>query len=251
LPRVLILLPPSEGKTAPQAGAPVDLDALAFPELNARRESLLDALAKLVAGSPKRALAALGLSVGQAGELDVDAALRTAPAAPAAEVYTGVLYERLRLGDFLDRQDVPVLIASALWGVVRPSDRIPAYRLSMGARLPRKPGLATWWRASLAKAMPDPDLVVDMRSGAYAAAWKPGSATTVAVRAFAESPDGSRRPISHMAKRVRGDVARALLLEPRAPACPEEVAGVAAAAGMRVELHPAGRDFTLDVVEPA
>ena len=38
----------------------------------------------------------LGISKGQAGEVDVDAALREAPAAPAAEVYTGVLYDRLR-----------------------------------------------------------------------------------------------------------------------------------------------------------
>ena len=39
---MLILLPPSEGKTAPETGDPVDLGSLAFPSLNKTRERLLD-----------------------------------------------------------------------------------------------------------------------------------------------------------------------------------------------------------------
>ena len=122
---------------------------------------------------PGRALKALGLSAGQAGELARNAALETAPAAPAAEVYTGVLYERLRLPELSPQAQERVLIASALWGVVAPADRIPAYRLSISARLPRIAGLATYWRPALEKALPDEGLVVDLRSGGYAAAWTP------------------------------------------------------------------------------
>ena len=44
---MLILLPPSEGKTAPAAGDPVDLGSLAFPALNKTRERLLDVLSRL------------------------------------------------------------------------------------------------------------------------------------------------------------------------------------------------------------
>ena len=40
---MLILLPPSEGKTAPGDGASVDLVALAYPELTAMRERALAA----------------------------------------------------------------------------------------------------------------------------------------------------------------------------------------------------------------
>ena len=95
---MLILLPPSEGKTAPADGAPVDLGALAYPELTAKRERALAALVKVSSAKQRgRALKALGLSAGQASELERNAGLRGAPAAPAAEVYTGVLYERLRL----------------------------------------------------------------------------------------------------------------------------------------------------------
>ena len=237
---MLILLPPSEGKARPQQGAPVDLDALAFPQLRPQRERLLDVLGRVASGNRKRALTALGLSEGQAGDLELDAALRESPAAPAAEVYTGVLYERLRLPE-LDAGG-RVLIASALWGFVAPEDRIPAYRLSIGAKLPRLAGLAAWWRPHLSSALPDePGLVVDMRSGGYAAAWRPRRATLLPVRAF--TPEG--KVVSHMAKRVRGDVARVLLESGSDPATPGEAAEVVAAAGLSVTL--AGG--TLDVVD--
>ena len=91
----------------------------------------------------------LGVSPGQAGEVAVDARLRGAPAAPAAEVYSGVLYERLGLPELPKRARRRVLIASALWGVLRPEDRIPYYRLSAKAKLPKVGGLAGFWRPAL------------------------------------------------------------------------------------------------------
>lgn len=247
---MLILLPPSEGKAMPSQGKPVDLDSLAFAEqLGPPRERLLDALQQLGDKPVGRAVKALGISAGQAAEVDLDAALRQAPAAPAAEVYAGVLYERLDLAGMpaaaRRRAQRQVLIASALWGFVRLEDRIPYYRFSAKARLARIGPPAAWWRGPLAEAMPDEpgDLVIDMRSAAYAAAWKPKRATHLAVRAFSEQ-GGKRKAVSHMAKAVRGDVARALLLAKKAPADPEAAAATVAAAGFEVELTPT----TLDVV---
>ncbi len=245
---MLILLPPSEGKLAPSEGAPVDLDSLAFAaELGERRARLLDALERLGTVTTARALKQLDISKGQVGEIAMDAVLRAAPAAPAAEVYTGVLYDHLRLPELPARARRRVLIASALWGMVRPEDRIPYYRFSAKARLARIGALSTYWRDALAVTMPDEpgDLVVDMRSAAYAAAWKPKRATLLAVRAFSES-DGVRRPVSHMAKAVRGDVARALLLAMKAPADPESAAAIARDAGFKAELSPGA----LDIIVP-
>ncbi|HSS33224.1 MAG TPA: peroxide stress protein YaaA [Solirubrobacterales bacterium] len=245
---MLILLPPSEGKTAPAAGAPVDLAALAFAaELTERRQKLLEALAGLAGVSQKRALTMLGLSPGQTSEIAVDAGLRDAPAAPAAEVYSGVLYDHLGLAQLPARAQKQVLIASALWGVVRPGDRIPYYRFSAKAKLKGIGGLAAFWREGLRAAMPDRegDLVIDMRSGAHAAAWKPQSSTLISVRAFSEE-GGVRKPISHMAKAVRGDVAKALLAAKKAPKDPEGAAALAEAAGFRVELSDGYIDVVVD-----
>jgi len=238
---VLVLLPPSEGKTAPASGAPVDLADLSFPQLSARRERLLNTLIRVSSGREATALRALGLSKTQAGELALNRVLGTAAAAPAAEVYTGVLFERLRLPELSAAARERVLIASALWGVVRPDDRIPAYRLSIGAGLPRTPNLAAYWRPELRRALPDDELVIDMRSSPYAAAWAPRHAERVSVRAFTERR-GGRTAVSHMVKATRGDIARVLLEQPVDSA--DAAAEVVRAAGYDVEL---GAD-TLDVI---
>ncbi len=241
---MLVLLPPSEGKSAPAAGAPVDLAKLGFAaELTEPRRRLLAALAGLSAVPVAEAVAMLGLSPGQAGEVAVDAGLDAAPAAPAAAVYSGVLYDRLGLAQLPAPARRRVLIASALWGVVRTGDRIPYYRLAAKAKLPEIGGLAAFWREPLRAALPDREgeLIVDMRSGAYAAFWKPRAATQLAVRAFGESA-GKRKPVSHMAKAVRGEVAKALLEAKEAPADPAGAAALAEAAGFRVELSPGHLD---------
>lgn len=213
---MLVLLPPSEGKARPDAGAPVDLGSLAFgKELGERRQELIEA---------------------------VDPGLLEAPAAPAAEVYTGVLFHRLELSKLPARARRRVLIASALWGFVRPDDRIPYYRFPMKERLDGIGPLPAFWRPALAEALPDEEgeLIVDMRSGAYTTAWKPKRATLLPVRAFAEK-DGERKAVSHMAKAVRGEVARALLAK-KAAGSPEEAAAIAEGAGFTVELNDGNLD---------
>lgn len=252
---MLILLPPSEGKTPPVRGLPLDLSKLAFsPELDGPRERLVGALEKL-AGRPRdKAVAVMGFSPGQAGEIELNARLGSAPTAPAREVYSGVLYERLglagpgsRAGKRAERH---VLVTSGLWGMLRPGDPIPYYRLSMKPKLTRVGGLAAFWRKPLAAAMAgsgfdEPGkLVLDLRSGAYASVWKPRHADLLAVRGFTET-GGRRKAISHMAKAIRGDVARLVLGASRMPDDAEGVADLLSAAGLRVELGAR----TIDVIE--
>lgn len=216
---MLILLPPSEGKARPAIEGPVDLASLVYAgQLGEKRAALLDAF---------------------------DSGLRDEPAAPASEVYTGVLYGRLGLGDLSKTARGRVLIASALWGVVAPDDRIPYYRFPPKTRLEGFEAPNAYWRPALAEALPDAegDLVVDMRSGAYVPAWKPKRATLLSVRAFTEA-DGERKAVSHMAKAVRGDVARALLTAKKPPSDPESAAAIAEANGFTVELT----DGSLDVI---
>jgi uncharacterized protein len=254
---MLVLLPPSEGKAPASAGAPpLDLGTLVHPELTPQRLRLVAALERLVAGREARALKALGLGPRQAAELQRDRDLLHTPAAPAAEIYTGVLFQHLDLASLPPgarrRADERVLVASALWGVVRLTDRIPAYRLSIDARLPRLPALPAYWRAPLAAALPASGLVVDLRSQAYAAAWRPAGGTLLRVRALTEQA-GRRTVVSHMAKAVRGDVARALAMARATPTGHEQVAAIVERAGHRVELSGPARDgaWSLDVITAA
>jgi hypothetical protein len=115
------------------------------------------------------------------------------------------------------------------------------------------------WRpaldGALAAAAGDRGLVVDCRSGPYAAAWAPSgglAARTVAVRVLQQGPAG-RTVVSHSAKHTRGLAARHLLETGADPARPD---GLARALGEQwaVELTPPprpGRPWTLDVVLPA
>ena len=226
--RVLVLLPPSEGKSAPGGGAPVDLAALSHPGLTAHRATVLDTLAK-VSGHPDAARV-LGTGPGVAADVARNARLRTEPAAPAGHVYTGVLYAAAGLdrldGAGRERAARCVRVVSALWGLVSPSDAIPAYRLAMGVDLPGIGPLARSWRPLLAAEL-DPGvgagLVVDCRSAAYAAAWRPpAGAAWVTVRVLRQL-DGRRTVVSHHAKHTRGVLTRELLTRPGVPATPQDL----------------------------
>lgn len=249
---MLVLLPPSEGKTpAPPRAAPVDLGALSHPGLTALRERVLEALVA-VSGRPD-ACDALGVSPGLADEVARNVTLRTAPAARASRVYSGVLYAAARLDALTPaaraRAVASVRVVSALWGVLTVDDVVPAYRLSMGTDLAGVGPLAAAWRGPLAAALAadaDDGLVVDCRSAAYRAAWSPPpGARWVDVRVLREV-DGHRAVVSHHAKHTRGILTRHLVARRgRAPRDADELAHAASAlvgeALHAVELGPAPR----------
>ncbi|MGP4110562.1 peroxide stress protein YaaA [Streptomyces sp. 4N509B] len=230
---MLMLLPPSEGKTAPASGAPVALSTLSLPELTPAREAVLGELVALCQGDAEKAREVLGLSEGQREEVARNAALATAPARPAGSVYTGVLYEALDLAS-LDaaarrRARAALLVFSGLWGAVRITDRIPAYRCSGGVRLPGVGPLAAYWRGPLATALPAAaggGLVLDLRSAPYAGMWRPAgelARRTVTLRVVqSRVVDGVERRsvVSHFNKATKGRVVRDLLTAGALPRSP-------------------------------
>ena len=112
-----ILLPPSEGKTAPSTGPRLALGTLAFPTLTGPREQVLRALTALCRDDPDRALSVLGIGPSLGAEVQRNAALPEAPCAPAWHVYTGVLFTALDPAT-LTADPAPLLIASGLFGLV-------------------------------------------------------------------------------------------------------------------------------------
>ena len=212
---MLLLLPPSEGKAAGTDGPPLDLASLSFPALTRTRTRLVKHLVRLARREPAALQQALGLSDKQRAELGKDAALLTAPTLPAMELYTGIVYDNLGYatlrGTARKRADASLVVASALFGLLRPGDRVPSYRLSGGTTLPGLGGLAPLWRPVLEPALATADdLVVDLRSGAYAnLARVPGA---VQVRVLREE-GGRRTVVSHDNKWTKGQLARALCTE--------------------------------------
>jgi hypothetical protein len=234
---VLVLLPPSETKAAGGDGPPLDLDALSFPDLNPVRRKLADALVDLAADVPA-SLDALGLSARQRDEVARNAALWSSPTLPALERYTGVLYDALDVGGFTKAQLATakrrLAVASALFGVVRGTDRIPAYRLSGGTSLPSLGTLRSLWRPALEPVLAEREgLVLDLRSGAYAALARiPGGVT---VRVVTGDPAGRRKTVSHHNKAYKGKLAAVLATLGREPSTVEGLVSAVAGAGLPLE----------------
>jgi cytoplasmic iron level regulating protein YaaA (DUF328/UPF0246 family) len=191
---MLILLPPSEGKNQPTSKANINLAKLAFPkELLAIRSRLLT--------KP----------------------LATAPSAKAIDVYSGVLYQALDWGSLSPtakaRGDKSLLIVSAIFGVLRPSDVIPNYKAKI------KSGD---WKAVLKPVLDglDADLIVDCRSSTYAGVWQSPPDRTVAVRVF-KKEKGKISVITHLSKKYRGELTRVLLKAGKVPKTPVDLLAIA------------------------
>ncbi|WP_405058663.1 peroxide stress protein YaaA [Kribbella sp. NBC_01505] len=249
----LILLPPSEGKTGRSRGRAVDFGSLSFPELNPVREQVLETLAKVSASED--AYGVLGVGASLQAEVDRNTRWRTEPAVPVSELYSGVLYDALGYSTFSAgtkrRAANRLLVVSAAWGALRPADRVPPYRLSMGTTLPGHGPLAGVWREPLAAALAEADgVIVDCRSSTYVAAWRPTAhrATKwVSVNVVRER-NGIRTVVSHMAKHTRGLVARHLLESGKDPGTPKALHKLVTDR-WNAELQPAASGWTLTVVE--
>jgi len=240
---VLILLPPSEGKAAPRRGKPLDLAALSAPGLTPSRERVLDALVTLCSGDPATAAAALEVPKTQLDLVDLNASVRTAPTARADAVYSGVLYDALGLASLSPgarrRATARVRVTSSLFGLVAPADRIPAYRLSGDAVLPGLGTVAGVWRDALGPEITDlvgDGLLVDLRSGMYAAFWRPAGLGRVATVRVLHDVAGRRQVVSHFNKATKGRIVRALLESGANPRTPVRLAEALRDLGWAVEV---------------
>nr|WSX52121.1 peroxide stress protein YaaA [Streptomyces sp. NBC_00974] len=261
---MLVLLPPSEGKAAGGSGAPLKPESLSLPGLGASRAAVLEELVELCVGDEEKAREVLGLSEGLRGEVAKNVELRSAVARPAGEIYTGVLYDALGLAGLPPAAralaEDSLLVFSGLWGAVKVTDPIPSYRCSMGVKLPGLGALGAFWREPMAQVMPEAaadGLVLDLRSSAYASAWKPkgevaGRTATVRVL-HSQTVDGveKRSVVSHFNKATKGRMVRDLLLAGAVPASPAELVTALRDLGFTVEARePAkpSKAWSLDVV---
>jgi cytoplasmic iron level regulating protein YaaA (DUF328/UPF0246 family) len=249
----LILLPPSEGKTGRSRGRPVDFGTLSFPELHPIREQVLEALAKVSASADAHEILEAGASLKD--DVERNTRWRTEPSVPVSELYSGVLYDALGYATLSAgtkrRAANRLLVISAAWGALRPADRVPPYRLSMGTTLPGLGPLAAVWRDPLNAALSEVDgVIVDCRSSTYVAAWRPTGPQAdkwVAINVVRER-NGTRTVVSHNAKHTRGLVARHLLESGKDPGTPKSLHKLIAER-WTAELDRTKSGWTLTVVE--
>jgi len=254
---VLILLPPSEGKLAPESGSTFAPGTLSWPELKKPRATILDALLKICSTSPNRAATALGVTANQMPLIAQNTRLRSAPAAPAITVYSGVLYDTMNFSALpaaaRKRGEARIAIASALWGLLRPSDCIPAYRFSADSRVPGLPPLAKLWSEPVGEVIANSSgVIVDLRSGGYEKlAPVPAACAHRAVTLrVLQDRAGTLSVVSHHNKATKGRITAGLLSLAREPRDVDGVVNALRDCDYRVQLGKPNRVgvATLDVI---
>jgi cytoplasmic iron level regulating protein YaaA (DUF328/UPF0246 family) len=233
---MLILVPSSDTKRPPaDHGHPVALDELSFPELTSLRRRMIEALVETSAAAD--AFDRLFERPTMASWIARNTRLLELPTNSASEVYTGPLHTGLDLASLpaasADRAEGSLVITSALWGALRPSDRIPAYRMRVWANLVGVGRPEPHWRTvlpDLFARLAGPDgVVLDLRPPSHQSLGMPAGLGDRTVVVHVDQTDAAGVRIGDViAKRIRGEAARELLGSGSDPADPDALADVLA-----------------------
>ncbi len=233
---MLIIVPPSESKRPPAGAArPIALDGLSFPELTPVRSRILEALIETSARAD--AFERLFERPSMAGWIARNTRLLELPTRPAAEVYTGPLHVALGLASLpalaAQRAERSLVIVSALWGALRPGDRIPAYRMRSWSNLAGLGRVEPLWQdvlPGLFARLAGPDgIVFDLRPSTFVALGPTPELADRTVAVHVDQTDGGGVRIGDViAKRIRGQAAHDLLASGADPADPDALADILA-----------------------
>ncbi len=224
--RFSILLPSAEGKQA--GGNPLAPDMFDyrssntfnyFSELNPERRTLIDAVQAQVRQAQEAgdtaALEALFGVTGAALERAVEVSLNVyeSPLTAAIDRYApGVMYRAMEFSALPTGAQRRLLengiIFSGLFGLLRPDDLVPDYRLKMDARVEGIGKASAYWREPASahlNTLLTGQAVWNLLPAAFEAAWddQGTAARTIRVSFFKEE-NGERKPVTHGIKPLRG-----------------------------------------------
>jgi cytoplasmic iron level regulating protein YaaA (DUF328/UPF0246 family) len=221
--RFSILLPSAEGKEP--GGNPLAPDMFDyrssntfnyFSSLNPERRALIDALQAQVEGADESELESLFGVKGDTLEQAVQATLDIyrSPLMAAVDRYgPGVMYAAMDFAGLPTGSQRRLLengvIFSGLFGLLRPDDLIPDYRLKMDAKVEGVGKVSSYWREPLSAQLNDlleGQAVWNLLSGTHEAAWDDAGtyARMIRVKFYREDEDGERKAVSHGIKELRG-----------------------------------------------
>ena len=211
---MLVLLPPSETKVSGgEPGTSLDVDRLSFLTQNPLRRELLGRVVELSLDEDA-ALRALKLGPKGAPEVQRNREVLSSPVMPALKRYTGVLFDYLDAASLSGEATQWVLnsvaIGSALFGLIRASDPIPAYRLSHDSKVSGGPLAHQWAEVATQVWSEVPGFVLDLRSEGYRKLAPVPEGRGVFVVLVKDGPVGSRKALGHANKPVKGALVREL-----------------------------------------
>lgn len=226
----LILIPPSEGK-APGGDGPVWEPRTMHVDLDDRRLQVMAALRSAMRADAATRAKLLGVKGDALAAATVaNRNIANSPTMPAAERFTGVLYDALDLGSLSAaarrRADRCVLIPSGVFGLVAPSDPIPDHKLKMSVTLGSLGRLSTWWRDRVSEALcgrAEGRPVWNLLPNEHATAVDLAGVEQFSVTFLEPNRRGELVAVSHWNKLLKGALVRLLLEHPST--VPEDLRG--------------------------
>lgn len=228
-----VLLPSAEGK-AP-GGNPLAPDMFDyrtsntfnyFSELNPERRALISKLQGFVREADEAELEKLFGIKGEtlAEAVEINQALFQSPLMAAVDRYgPGVMYGAMDFAELPTGAQRRLLengiIFSGLFGLLRPDDLIPNYRLRMDAALPDVGRMSRYWKPLLSPHLNrvlEGRFVWNLLPQAHLDAWEDEGTyrAMVDVKFFKEDEDGTRKAVSHNVKPLRGALVNFLVRDP-------------------------------------
>ena len=221
MPVPLILLPPSEGKSSGGDGLTWSKSKQSFPELETARKEVIKALKTAMKGPIEERSKLLGVGEAKTDEATkANLSVDTGKTLQAIDRYTGVLYDALGYGalsaKLKKRVDSQVVIFSGLWGIVRPGDCIPDYKLKMGAKLPALGKPSSFWKPLISESLAEAasGVVWDLLPKEHSAGWDPSIAGKKIRVSFLDDVVKNKKrtliTVSHWNKLLKGSLVRFL-----------------------------------------
>lgn len=230
MPNFSILLAPAEGKVS--GGNPLAPDMFDyrssttfnyFHELNPERRQLIDSLqAALDEKKPvlEKLFGVKGAGLKEA--IETNRGIYGSPLMSALERYSpGVMYKAMDFSSLPTGAQRRLLengiIFSGLFGLLRPDDLIPNYKLKMDATLPKLGKISAYWKPELSKLLNrtlEGQVVWNLLPGIHEDAWKDDRTykEMIVVR-FVDEKKGKRTTVSHGVKPLRGKLVNFIVSE--------------------------------------
>jgi cytoplasmic iron level regulating protein YaaA (DUF328/UPF0246 family) len=196
-----------------------------FNEFNPERRKLIDALqAQVMAGEADELQKLFGVKGDTLQEaVDVTGEIYRSPLIAAIDRYDpGVMYAAMQFPDLPTGAQRRLLengvIFSGMFGLLRPDDLIPNYRLKMDASVTGVGKVSSYWRPVLSdrlNTLLKGQVVWNLLPGAHEAAWDDAEtyARMFRVKFYKEAESGERKAVSHGVKELRGALVHHIVIE--------------------------------------
>ncbi|MBX3728243.1 MAG: peroxide stress protein YaaA [Candidatus Sumerlaeia bacterium] len=228
----VLLIPPSETKAGPPGNGMLFDNARrsrrtnSFRELEEAREMVFDSLQAVLNrnGGWEEVFEVRGSALEEA--LRLNRSFQRSTTMPARDLYQGVMYQAINFRTLKAAEkkifDKQALIFSGLFGLVRPTDRIPPYKLKMTSNLGGVVGrVGNFWRRPVSEILRRElrgKVVWDFLPDQYRRVWD-GTGEVEAVhqvkfvKRVIRSGVAEWKTISHHSKALKGALIRHLLMK--------------------------------------